>query len=324
MSVPRSTMYRQQQPAPTLSQRARLIPARALCDTEQRAVLEVLNSSRFCNQPPREVYATLLDEGTYLCDWRTMYRILAENHQIRERRDQLRHPAYAKPELLANAPNQVWSWDITKLPGPIKWVAYYLYVLIDIFSRFVVGWLIAERQSAELAHQLISDSCAKQHIQPDQLTLHADNGGPMTAKPVSALMLDLGVIESHSRPHVSNDNAFSESQFKTTKYHPSFPARFGSPQDACLWARPFMQWYNYDHHHSGLALLTPATIHSGKTAQVLAARQRVLLTAFAAHPERFPHGPPSPSQPPSEAWINPPKLSPPNLEVLKTNVLNLQ
>ena len=334
MGVPRSTLYRQlrwadapAQPASACPAPIRATPQRALSVIERATVLAALNSERFCDLAPREVYGTLLDEGTYYCDWRTMYRILAENSPLRERRDQLRHPAYAKPELLANAPNQVWSWDITKLPGPAKWVGYYLYVLLDIFSRFVVGWLIAERQSADLAKQLISDSCAGQHILPDQLSIHADNGGPMTAKPVSALMLDLGVLESHSRPHVSNDNPFSEAQFKTTKYHPSFPQHFGSPEHARLWARGFFRWYNHDHHHSALALLTPATLHAGLTTQILAARQRVLLVAFAAHPERFPHGPPSPALPPAQVWINPPTpglLSPHSTqEVIRTDVPNL-
>ena len=228
---------------------------RALSAAEREAVHQTLNSERFADQAPREVYATLLDEGTYLCSPRTMYRVLSEHAEVRERRDQLRHPAYAKPELLATGPNQVWSWDITQLLGPMKWVYYYLYVMLDIFSRYVVGWLIAERESSSLAELLIAEACAKQHIAPDQLTIHADNGGPMIAKPVTLLMADLGVQPSHSRPHVSNDNPFSEAQFKTLKYQPDYPERFGSPLDARTWAPTFFPWYNDEHHHRGIGFL---------------------------------------------------------------------
>jgi putative transposase len=267
----------------------------------------VLNSERFQDQAPREVYATLLDEGQYLCHWRTMYRILAENKAIRERRNQLRHPVYAKPELLATGPNQVWSWDITKLRGPVKWVYFYLYVLIDIFSRYVVGWLLAECESGALAEQLIAESCAKQNIARGQLTLHADNGGPMIAKTVAQLLVDLDVAESHSRPHVSDDNPYSEAQFKTMKYGPGYPDRFADYASALHWSRSFCRWYNDEHHHSALGLLTPAAVHTGAAAQLLVARQQVLTGAYLAHPERFVRGQPGPVALPAAVWINPPK-----------------
>ena len=244
----------------------------------------------FEDQAPREVYATLLDEEQYLCHWRTMYRVLAENDEVRERRNQLRHPAYAKPELLATGPCQVWSWDITKLRGPQKGHCYYRYVILDIFSRYVVGWMIAEVESAELAEQLIAETCAKQGVVPDQLTIHADNGGPMTAKSVAVLMADLGVAKSHTRPYQSNDNCYSEAHFKTLKYRPDYPDRFGSVADARTWAKQFFAWYNHRHHHSGLALLTPFDVHYGWTDRVLAKRQAVLQRAYAAHPERFVKG----------------------------------
>lgn len=309
MGLPRSTLYRQQRvvAAPqTGEQPPRPTPVRALSESEKTAVLAVLNGERFQDQAPREVYATLLDEKQYLCHWRTMYRFLAENDAVRERRNQLRHPVYAKPELLATEPCQVWSWDIAKLRGPQKGHYYYLYVILDIFSRYVVGWMIAEVESAELAEQLIAESCAKQGVVRDRLTIHADNGGPMTAKSVAVLMADLGVTKSHSRPYQSNDNPYSEAHFKTLKYHPDYPERFGSLADARAWAKQFFAWYNHEHHHSGLALLTPFDVHYGWTDLVLAQRQAVLQHAYAAHPERFVKGLPEPARPPEAAWINPP------------------
>ena len=267
LQVPRSSVYRARQPQP--APRPTAEPVRALSAAERDVVHHTLNSERFADQAPREVYATLLDEGTYLCSPRTMYRVLDEHAEVRERRDQLRHPAYAKPELLATGPNQVWSWDITKLLGPAKWTYYYLYVMLDIFSRYVVGWLIAERESGALAELLIAEACAKQQIARDQLTIHADNGGPMIAKPVALLMTDLGVHPSHSRPHVSNDNPFSEAQFKTMKYQPDYPERFGSLVDARTWAQTFFPWYNTEHHHSGIGYMTPAAVHSGEAARAL-------------------------------------------------------
>jgi putative transposase len=307
LGVPRSTFYRARQPK--RDPKPRPTPERALKPEEKEQVLQVLNSEPFQDSAPREVYATLLDEGQYLCSWRTMYRILKEHQLVRERRDQLRHPTYAKPELLATAPNELWSWDITKLRGPIKWTYYYLYTILDVFSRYVPGWLIADCESASLAKQLITETCAKQEIEFDQLTLHSDRGSSMTSKTVALLLADLGVTKTHSRPHVSNDNPYSESQFKTMKYRPDYPDRFGSIQDARAWARPFFQWYNHEHHHSGLGLLTPATVHYGQAQVVIDQRQQVLQAAYAAHPERFVRGEPKPPSLPTEAWINKPSPS---------------
>jgi putative transposase len=263
-------------------------------------------SDRFMDQAPHEVYATLLDDGQYLCSVRTMYRILEAEGELRERSDQSRHPAYQKPELLAGAPNEVWSWDITKLLGPVKWSYYYLYVILDIFSRYVVGWMVAEGESAELAERLIAETCDKQQIQPGSLTLHADRGSSMKSKPVAGLMADLGVTKTHSRPHVSNDNPFSEAQFKTLKYRPEFPERFGSLPDARSFCREFFSWYNCEHHHTGIGLLTPKMVHYGVAPKVIAARDRVLRAAYEAHPERFVRGIPKAPRLPAAVWINPP------------------
>jgi putative transposase len=270
-------------------------------------VRQELNSERFQDCAPREVYATLLDEGRYLCSWRSMYRILDEHQEVRERRNQLPHPSYTKPELLATAPNQLWSWDITKLLGPSKWTYYYLYVILDVYSRYVVGWMIAERESAALAEALISQTCLRQGIQRGQLIIHADRGSAMTSKPVALLLADLGVTKTHSRPHISNDNPYSESQFKTMKYRPDYPSRFGSQQDARAWANSFFDWYNHKHHHTGLALLTPANVHFHRAQAVLQQRKAVLHAAYAKTPERFVKGPPAPMQEPQAVWINPPQ-----------------
>jgi putative transposase len=251
-----------------------------------------------------------MDEGRYLCSWRSMYRILDENHEVRERRDQLRHPSYIKPELLATAPNQLWSWDITKLLGPTKWTYFYLYVILDVFSRYVVGWMIAEREAAALAEELISQTCARQRIQRGQLTVHADRGSAMTSKPVALLLADLGVTKTHSRPQVSNDNPYSEAQFKTMKYRPDYPTRFGCLQDARAWANEFFGWYNREHHHTGLALLTPAEVHFHRAEAVLQKRQAVLQAAYEKTPERFVKGVSCPIQLPKAVWINPPTSSP--------------
>ena len=295
--------------APVAAVRPRLIPARTLRPAEQQTVLAELRSERFVDQSPREVYATLLDENRYLCSVRTMYRLLTAHGEVRERRNQLRHPHYAKPELLATRPNQVWSWDITKLLGPVKWTYFHLYVILDIFSRYVVGWMVANRESNQLAQQLIGETCAKENVAPGTLTIHADRGTSMKSKPVALLLADLGVTKTHSRPQVSNDNPFSEAQFKTLKYRPEFPDRFGSIEDARALCGPFFHWNNHDHHHSGLGLLTPADVHFGRTATVLAQRQRVLSAAWREHPERFVRQPPVPARPPEAVWINPP--SPP-------------
>ena len=293
LGVPRSSHYRARQAAraapPVPPERP--APARALSAEERTTVRDVLNSPRFQDCAVREVYATLLDEAIYLCSWRTMYRILAAADEVRERRDQVRRPVYTKPELLASGPRELWSWDITKLKGPAKWTYYYLYVILDVFSRYVVGWMISERESAELAEAFIAETCAKEGICPDQLRLHADRGSAMTSKSVAQLLADLGVTKTHSRPHLSNDNPYSEAQFKTLKYRPGFPAQFGSLADARAWARPFFEWYNHEHHHSGIGLLTPATVHRDQATETIAARQQVLTAAYLAHPALSHPGP---------------------------------
>jgi putative transposase len=307
LGMPRASWYRRLQPIASLA--ARPTPARALPLAERQTVLQHLHSERFRDQAPAEVFATLLDEGIFLCSVSTMYRILAANGEVRERRDQLRHPEYKKPELLATAPNQVWSWDITKLLGPVKWTYYYLYVILDIFSRYVVGWMVADGESSQLAQRLIADTCEKQLIVPGQLHLHADRGTSMTSKPVAFLLADLGVTKTHSRPQVSDDNPYSESQFKTLKYRPGFPDRFGSIQDARAFCQPFFRWYNDEHHHSAIALLTPAMLHYGRAEEVIQRRQEVLQDAYARNPERFVRACPKSQPPPTAAWINPPVLT---------------
>jgi putative transposase len=311
LTVARSSLYRRRSVATGHPKPERSRSPRALQPAEKEQVRQELNSERFADQAPREVYASLMDEGKYLCSWRTMYRILGENQEVRERRNQLRHPNYTKPELLATRPNQLWSWDITKLLGPTKWTYYYLYNILDVFSRYSVGWLIAERESASLAEALIAATCIRQGIQPGQLTIHADRGSSMTSKPVALLMADLGVTKTHSRPHVSNDNPFSESGFKTLKYRPDYPARFGCLADSRRWAAEFFRWYNYEHHHSGISLLTPADVHFKRTQAVLDQRQQVLQVAYQKNPERFVRGVSIPAQLPSAVWINPPKTTVP-------------
>jgi putative transposase len=307
LGVPRSSFYRARQskkePLP------RPAPQRALSGEEKTQVRQTLNSERFQDSSPRQVYATLLDEGIYWCSWRTMYRILDEHQEVRERRNQLRHPKYHKPELLTTGPNMLWSWDVTKLRGPVKWSYYYLYTILDVFSRYVVGWMITEHESATLAQQLIRETCEKQGIQPEQLTVHADRGSSMRSKTVALLLADLGVTKTHSRPYVSNDNPYSESQFKTMKYRHDYPKRFGSIQDARTWGRSFFRWYNHAHHHSALGLMTPAVVHHGQAEAVTASRRQVLQAAYAAHPERFVRGEPKPPSLPEEVWINKPQLS---------------
>lgn len=309
LGVPRSRVYRYRTAHGDMEKpvsRPRPHP-RALSQTEKIEVRQILNSERFQDQAPRAVYARLLDEGKYLCHWRTMYRILDEYQEVRERRNQLRHPNYQKPELLATGPNQVWSWDITKLLGPVKWTYFYLYVILDIFSRYVVGWMIAPQESAALARELVQQTCEKQEIQKDELILHSDRGAPMVAKSLALLLGDLGVTKTHSRPHVSDDNPFSEAQFKTMKYRPDYPQRFGSQADARLWARYFFQWYNNEHYHSGIGLLTPADVHYGQATQKILEREQVLRLAYQKHPHRFVKGAPHPPKLPEAVWINPPK-----------------
>jgi len=306
LSVARASFYRRQHPKGVEPRRPRVVP-RALLSEERTQVLARLNDNRFADRAPAQVYATLLDEGTFLCSIPTMYRILRERRLVRDRRNQRRHPSYHKPELLATGPRHVWSWDITKLLGPVKWTYFHRYVILDIFSRYVVGWMVAPRESAALAQRLIAETCATQGIGPGQLFLPADRGTSMTSKPVALLMADLGVTRSHSRPQVSNDNPFSEAQFKTLKYRPDFPARFGSLEDARIFCQTFFAWYNREHRHAGIGLMTPAAVHDGRAATVRDARQRVLSTAYAAHPERFVRKPPQPPVRPHAVWINPPK-----------------
>ncbi len=303
--MPRASFYRRGQPGKANRQRA-AAPPRALATQERQRVRQTLYRQRFMDKAPRQVYAALLDEGEYLCSVRTMYRLLAQDKTSRERRNQLKHPAYRKPELLATAPGQVWSWDITKLLGPEKWTYYYLYVILDIFSRYTVGWMLAQRESTGLASRLIRETIDKQNVDRRQLTIHSDRGPSMTSQGVAQLLATLGVTKSHSRPHVSNDNPFSESQFKTMKYCPEFPSRFGGYDDTLSFCRRFFRWYNDEHYHSGIGLLTPATLHHGRAPAAVDARRKVLHAAYAAHPERFVRGVPEPSPLPTAVWINPP------------------
>jgi transposase InsO family protein len=282
---------------------------------EQNYLLGVLDSERFADTAPATVYATLLDEGHYHGSVRTMYRLLAGQNQVGDRRRQRRHPVYTKPELLAVRPNEVWSWDISKLKGPVKWTCFHLYVILDIFSRYVVGWMIAYRETAELAEQLIADTIDKQNIAPGTLTLHADRGTSMRSKSVAQLLVDLDVTKTHSRPHVSDDNPYSEAQFKTLKYRPDFPARFGSIEDARAHCQEFFRWYNTEHRHSGIALMPPDTVHYGRSTALTAQRGVTLDAAFAAHPARFKGIAPRPTSVPLAVWINPPKkdITPPTI-----------
>ena len=310
LPFPRATYYRHRHPREAPVPRRPASP-RALAPAEQAQVLALLHAPRFADRAPGQVYAQLLDEGTYLCSERTMYRLLAGAGEVRERRDQCRHPRYAAPELLATAPNQLWSWDITKLRGPTTWTWYYLYVLLDVYSRYVVGWLLAHRESAVLAQRLIATTVAREGIGAGQLTVHADRGAAMISKPVAFLLADLGITKTHSRPHVSNDNPFSEAQFKTLKYHPSFPDRVGSFEHGRAHCADFFAWYNTEHRHSGLAWHTPQTVHHG------------LAAAYAARPERFVRHPPVPPALPTAVWINPPKLLGPGQDDRSVNSIPL-
>jgi putative transposase len=307
MGLARSSFYRHLQPQPV--QVARRSPPRALSAVERQTALAVLHEPRFADLAPAQVYTRLLDEDRFLCSERTLYRILEANKEVRERRDQLRHPMYQKPELLASAPNQVWSWDITKLLGPVKWTYFYLYVLLDIYSRYVTGWMLATRESNALAKHLIEEACRRQGIVPGQLTTHSDRGPSMTSKPVALMLADLGIAKSFSRPHTSNDNPYSEAQFKTLKYRPGFPERFGSIQHGRGHCQTFFTWYNTEHHHSGIGMMTPEAVHYGRAPEIIAARQRTLDKAFMLHPERFVRNPPVHQEVPLQAWINPPKVN---------------
>lgn len=318
MNVSRATFYRRRSNDP--QPKPRPTPARALSVDERKAVIDQLNSERFVDQSPRQVYAKMLDEGEYLCSVRTMYRILEENQSTRERRNQLKHPNYEKPELLATGPNEVWSWDITKLKGPETWTYYYLYVILDIYSRCVVGWMLAHREGADLAKQLIETTIEKQNVPREQLILHSDRGPSMTSHSVAQLLGSLGVTKSHSRPHVSNDNPFSESQFKTMKYRPEFPKRFGCYEDARGFCRDFFGWYNDEHYHSGIGLLTPSSLHYGQCEEIIDSRKQTLYAAWEKNPERFVNGIPKPGEIPQAVWINAPnRASEPKNEAPEAN-----
>ena len=306
LGTSRATLYRSRRGQEPAEPKARPRPVRALSPVEEQKVLTQLNSPKFCDLAVREAYATLLDEGRYFCSLSTMYRILERHRQVRERRDQLRHPDYPKPELVAKGANQVWTWDITKLPGPEKWVYYSLYVILDIWSRYVVGWMVAAREAASLAARLIQETCLRQEVASGQLTIHADRGSPMKGRSVAQLLAQLGVVPSHSRPRVSNDNPFSESNFKTLKYVPQFPERFGSQEHAQEFCRVFFGWYNTEHHHTGIGLMTPQQVHLGQAPTIQERRRQVLREAHRLHPERFVGGEPEPPALPAEVWINPP------------------
>jgi putative transposase len=308
LSVPRATFYRRQLPAAVVPRPPRGVP-RALSVGERRMVLSLLNDDRFAELPPAQVYATLLDEGKFVCSISTMYRVLRAHAQVQERRRQLRHPRYQVPELLATRPNTLWSWDITKLKGPAKWTYFHLYVILDVFSRYVVGWTAAYRESATLAQRLIEASCTRQGIEKGHLTIHADRGSSMISRSVVLLLADVGVTKTHGRPHVSNDNPYSESHFKTLKYRPEFPERFGSMQDARSFLTDFFLWYNTMHHHSGLGLMTPVDVHYGVAGTRFTERAAVLRHASQATPERFVRGVPSPLALPREVWINKPRTN---------------
>jgi putative transposase len=306
LGVARAGLYRRRQPSVVCQARQRPSPARALSPVERQSVLDVLHEDRFVDLAPPQVYAELLEEGRFLCSIRSMYRILEAARELKERRHIRRHPPAAKPRLVATEPNQVWTWDITKLAGPTKGVWFHLYVVLDLFSRYVVAWLIALKALARLARQLLREAFLREGVQPGQLTVHSDRGSQMVAQSVIDLWATLGVVPSLSRPRVPDDNPFSESQFRTLKDRPDFPDRFGSVQHARTYGRRLFGWYNDEHHHSGLGLLTPATVHHGRTDEVLARRRTILHAAYAAHPERFVHGLPEPPRPPSAVWINQP------------------
>ncbi len=305
LGLPRATWYRAHRTSASTLAPARKPSPRALSSTERQEVFDLAHDERFADLALPQIHAITLDEGRYICSQRTMYRVLDSRGEVRERRDQVSRPLYAKPELLATGSNQVWSWDITKLRGPRKWNYFHLYVILDIFSRKVVGWMVAHRESAALAKKLIDETAAKENIEPGQLTLHADRGSSMRSKDVAMLLADLGVTKTHSRPHVSNDNPFSEAQFKTMKYRPEFPDRFGSIEDARSFCRRFFDWYNNEHRHSGIGMMTPASVHNGRAHQLRDQRALVLEAAWKRHPERFARQP-QPLALPTAAWINPP------------------
>ncbi len=304
----RATWYRKhrQSPQPVRPERVSTPRPRALSEVERKQVKATLESDEFVDEAPATVYAKLHDQGTYLASISTMYRVLHEHDEVRERRRQATHPAHKKPELIATGANSVWSWDITKVRGPEKWTYYYLYVILDIYSRYAVGWMLARAERSELSKRLINDTIAKQGVTKDQLTIHSDRGSPMIAKGVAHLLADLGVTKSLSRPNVSNDNPFSESQFRTFKYRPDFPDRFGSFEDGQAHCARFFRWYNDDHRHSGIGFHTPADVHYGRAQAIREQRGVVLLDAYAQHPERLVRKIPTPPVLPGVAWINQP------------------
>ena len=311
LNYPRASYYRDIAPKRKKCSKsvARRRSPRKLSDAEEKQILMVLNSERFCDMAPAQIYAVLLDEGRYYCSVRTMYRLLQRNKQSVQRRQ--RAPRnYAKPELLATKPNQIWSWDITKLKGPAKWQYFLLYTIMDIYSRYIVGWLIAERESEEIAYELIAETILRQQIVAGTLTLHADRGPSMKSNTVARLLSELDVTKTHSRPHVSNDNPFSESNFKTLKYRPDFPQRFGSIHDARAHCRRFVKWYNSEHRHVGIAMLIPEQVHYNNWKPVLQNRQSVLEKAVELHPERFVKGTPIVESVPDAVWINKPDQLP--------------
>jgi putative transposase len=309
LGCPRASHYRRRRPPRHGPPPPRPRSHRALTPSEQAEILAVLNSERFCDQAPAQVWATLLDEGIYLGSISTMYRLLRAAHQIRERRAQARRPPTVKPELIATGPNQVWSWDITKLRGPHKWAWFQLYVILDVYSRYALAWLVAPRESARLAEELIAEAIYTHQVPAGQLSLHADRGSSMTSKTVTQLLADLGVSQSHSRPHQSNDNPFSEAQFKTLKYCPTFPKRFTGINHARTFCDLFFDRYNHQHRHSGIALHTPADVHYGRAPAIRAKRQVVLDAAYQARPERF-RRPPSAPRIAQATWINRPEETP--------------
>ena len=282
------------------------VQPRALSERERGAIIEVCDSERFCDLPPAEIYATLLDEGTYLGSISTIYRVLHSENQVKERRNQASHPSRKRPELMATKPNSAWSWDITKVHGPKKWAYFYLYVLLDIYSRYVVGWTLADRECSEIAQELITNAILKEEIDPTSLTLHADNGASMASKGVALLLADLGVTKSHSRPHVPNDNPYSEAQFKTLKYRPGFPANFSDLTEARSYFSDLFSWYNHEHRHSAIALMAPADVHYGYSEEIIQRRKMVLDLAYLSHPERFVNKAPTPPVLPEVVWINQP------------------
>lgn len=310
LGVPRSTYYRAVSPSQESEAKPpaeKKPPKNALSPEERQKVLDHLHSERFVDKSPAQAFHTLLDEGIYLASISTYYRILASNKEVCERRAQRRRIQYSKPELMALGPNEVWTWDITKFKGPAKWMYYFLYVVIDIFSRYVVGWMLTTRESGDFAKQLLEQSYTNQNIEPSQLTIHSDRGPSMQSLPVVALHAKLGITKSNSRPYVSNDNPFSEAQFKTLKYQPEFPERFGCYDDALSFCRGFFSRYNTQHHHSGILYLTPETVHYGRADAVLAARHEQMMLAYSRNPERFRGGPPKPRFLEQAVYINPPE-----------------